>query len=119
MLELEAAKINATRAIASAQRERVQYLATQRQDALDGVNDAREQIALQTISYSEAVEQVSILSSGSAAAVVASQIVGLDFEIQSRRSDTGTEGEISMSTPILPGDTLLVAIRPLEDEVAN
>mgnify|MGYP004450950685 FL=1 len=119
VLELEAAKINATRAIASAQRERVQYLATQRQDALDGINEAREQIALQTISYSEAVEQVSILSSGSAAAVVASQIVGLDFEIQSRRRDSGTGEEISMSTPILPGDTLLVAIRPLEDGVAN
>ena len=119
VLELEAAKINATRAIASAQRERVQYLAAQRQEALDGVNDAREQIALQTISYEEAVEQVSILSSGSAAAVVASQIVGLEFEIQSRRSDSDPVEEITMSTPVRPGDTLLVAIRPLEDGVAN
>lgn len=119
VLELEAAKINATRAIASAERERIQYLAAQRQSALDGVKDAREQIALQTIAYGEAVEQVAILSNGSAAAIVASQIVGLDFEIQSRRREAGAEGEISMTTPILPGDTLLVAIRPLEEDTGN
>jgi len=119
VLELETAKINAQRAIASAKRARTDYLANQKQSALQGVMQAKMDLDRLGYEYDRAVEQVAILSGTNSGVLLASDTVVLEFSLQTLRDGARSQGEIDLQSPILPGDTLLVSVKPIDVDIAN
>ncbi|ANT63266.1 hypothetical protein AYJ57_22590 (plasmid) [Salipiger sp. CCB-MM3] len=113
MLAMESAQIDATQAIASAQRDRTRFLADERSQNLSDLQTSRVNLDDLKISYARAVRQLALLSDGSSGALLPSDAVDVSFEISSTRAEREIEGRVTQGTRLLPGDTIVVEVTAL------
>ncbi|MEM9700015.1 MAG: polysaccharide biosynthesis/export family protein [Pseudomonadota bacterium] len=104
VLELEAAKITAARAVSAARRERALFLANQRRDTLIGIQEASARIKAQRYRYDRFLAQQRALTD----AQDDPAFFVHRYEIQSTRHRSDLGDTVSGLTPLLPGDMLIV-----------
>ncbi len=109
-LELESAQIEASRSIGNARRARTMYLAEQREMALQGLQNDRLRLDDLRIDFGRVVEQLTNISAGNIASMVASEVFDVRFSIASPREGRPGEAEITSDTLLLPGDMLYVEV---------
>jgi protein involved in polysaccharide export with SLBB domain len=112
LLELDAARLAAARAVSDAERERVQFLTGRTDVALTGLREARLALAAGQTRYRRALEHLSILSGGSPGALAGAGHVTLVFDLHSPRADRPARAALTPETLILPGETLVVTAVP-------
>lgn len=115
VLELEAAKIDAQQAVSNAEREREQFLSDIRERALDGQRDARVALGRLQLRHERYAEEIALLSGGNAGALLASDAIALTFRLQTTREGRPDDDDLTLRTPVLPGETLIVAVVPASD----
>lgn len=115
VLELQTARLNAERAIASAMRERATYLSKIEQDLIDERNELVADLDGFLVQYDRFAEQRALLTGGQAGALLDRDAVAVDFSLLSPRADRGRDLELAPDTPIYPGETLIVSVTPLDD----
>lgn len=109
-LELESAQIAAARAISDAQRARAQFLADRQQANLAGLQQGRIEFDGLHLRYTRALEQLALLTSGGASAMLDAATVDLSYRLLSPRPGRGEDMPIDAQTQLLPGDTLIVTV---------
>lgn len=112
LLELDAARLAAARAVSDAERERVQFLTGRTDAALTGLREARLALAGAETRYRRALEHLSILSGGSPGSLAGGGHVTLGFDLHTPRADRPTGAALTPETLILPGETLVVIALP-------
>ncbi len=117
VLELEAAKIAAARAISTAQREQVVFLANQKRDALIGVQEMTRDLETATYRYQRASDQLAALSGMAPHGAVDPNAVKLVFDLQTSRKNRPSSGELGPETLLLPGEILIVKVVALMDDL--
>ncbi|WP_432691466.1 polysaccharide biosynthesis/export family protein [Pseudooceanicola sp. C21-150M6] len=119
VLELESAKMQATRAIGNAERDRVQFLANQRDEALTGQQSAGVELDGLELRYQRFTDLLGLLTGGNSGALLASDAVSLNFTLQTPRSGRPSGSDVSLETPLLPGETLIVTISAALDDLGG
>lgn len=117
VLELEAAKMAAARALSTARRERVIFLANRKREALIGLQESGRDLETATYRQQRAKDQLAALSGLAAGGVANPDAVKLTFELQTTRQDRPTGSDITEATTLLPGEVLIVSIVPLAIEL--
>ncbi|MBE9637066.1 polysaccharide biosynthesis/export family protein [Salipiger pacificus] len=117
ILELETAKLNATRAISSAERERASYLTEQREAALGEQNELLAELDTLRVEYDRAAELTALLSGGQTGALLDESSVVVDYALQSSRPGRSEGAALTPNSPIFPGETLIVAVRPVGSDL--
>ncbi|WP_375175105.1 polysaccharide biosynthesis/export family protein [Pseudooceanicola sp.] len=110
ILELEAARITAARATSAAERERVQFLATQRESALTALAEARHTRDSAALRYQRFAGLLAVLTGGEIGALMDSGVLVLSYDLQSPRPGRPPD-EVTRDTPLLPGETLVVTVQ--------
>jgi hypothetical protein len=113
-LEIESAKILLDRSIADAALERFSFTSLQRQEALREHRSAQLGLEKARLNYSREVETLSTLSRASPVSALADDTFLVLFEIISPRLDRSGTGAILRDTALLPGDTLIVTLAPID-----
>lgn len=107
MLELEAARITAARAISEAERARAQFLANQREEALTGLRAAQLDLDTAELRHRRHVRVLALLGGD-----LTPGLAGLRFDLQSPRADRPQGRAVTAETQLLPGDVLIVTYHP-------
>jgi protein involved in polysaccharide export with SLBB domain len=112
-LELESAKVAAARATGDAQRNRAQFLANRRDDALRALQEARVSLEDLRLRYARQTEQSRLLEGGNISALLDAETVDYEFMII-RNQNALSEDEmqnLTLGSLLLPGDTLIVRVQ--------
>lgn len=113
VLELEAAKMAAARALSTAQRERVIFLANRERETLIGLQEASRDLETATYRQQRAKDHLTALAGLAAGGAADPDAVKLSFELQTARQGRPSGAEITSSTLLLPGEVLIVSTVPL------
>lgn len=113
-IELESARVLATQSVADAKAERSQYQSTRRTQALTSLKQDQVKLSSLSLQYSNILEQLALLTSGSISALLNSDSVTLTYVLQGPRADRIAAEEINDATQLLPGDTLVVYLEGMD-----
>lgn len=113
-IELESARVLATQSVADAKAERSQYQSTRRTEALTFLKEDQVRVDSLSLQYSNILEQLALLTSGSISALLNSDTVNLTYVLQGPRADRVAPEDISDATTLLPGDTLVVYLEGMD-----
>ena len=113
LLSLETAKITARRMATMAVRNRDQYLADQRSEALKTLEQARTALALGLSDYRFAVEELAVLSDDPGALTESLLMLDVKIRISGPRGDRFNGQAVDSDTKILPGDIVIVELNDL------
>ncbi len=113
-IELESARVLATQSVADAKAERSQYQSTRRTEALTFLKEDQVRVDSLSLQYSNILEQLALLTSGSISALLKSDTVNLTYVLQGPRADRVAPEDISDATTLLPGDTLVVYLEGMD-----
>lgn len=108
VLELETLMLQTERAIGQAQRDRAQFLARRHDAALKDQRQTLSDLATHELEYQRLTAQSAILSGGLPMTTGAQ----LAFEILTTRPDRPEGSKVTLDTPLLPGETLMVTLKP-------
>lgn len=110
-LELETARIAATRSISDARRARANFLALRQEENLLALQQARVDIDALQVRYARTLEQLAVLTGGSAGSMMDSSALELQYSLFSPRADRADITDLSPTTRLLPGDTVFVSVQ--------
>ncbi|KIT16296.1 polysaccharide biosynthesis/export family protein [Jannaschia aquimarina] len=110
ILELESAQIVAANTIADAERLRTLFLRNRREDALKSRAEALVRLEDTKLRYARELEQRGVLSGGNVEALITAELIDVTFEIFSSRDAAPDRDPVEQTTPLLPGDTLVVTV---------
>ena len=110
VLELENLRIAIQRNASDARRGREQFLRAKREDALRGRAEARVRLDDLLLRYARNLEQEAILSGGTLAGLLTSDLVEARYTLVSPRPDRAALSPVTAATVLLPGDTLIVDV---------
>lgn len=110
VLELESARIAATRALSDARRARAQFLANREEQRLSQLQDLRVDLDDLLLGYARRLDQQAILTGGSMGTLMTTDAVEVRYEVASPREERDLPEVIAPTTRLLPGDTLIVSI---------
>lgn len=113
-IELESARVLATQSVADAKAERSQYQSTRRTEALTFLKQDQVKVDSLSLQYSNILEQLALLTSGSISALLNSDSVTLTYVLQGPRADRISAEDIDDATVLLPGDTLVVYLEGMD-----
>ena len=113
-IELESARVLATQSVADAKAERSQYQSARRTEALTFLKEDQVRVDSLSLQYSNILEQLALLTSGSISALLNSDTVNLTYVLQGPRADRVAPEDISDATTLLPGDTLVVYLEGMD-----
>lgn len=113
-IELESARVLATQSVADAKAERSQYQSTRRTEALTFLKQDQVKVDSLSLQYSNILEQLALLTSGSISALLNSDSVTLTYVLQGPRADRIAAEDIDDATVLLPGDTLVVYLEGMD-----
>lgn len=110
MLEIETAKISVDRAIAEANRERFAFASALRLDIVSDRRDVQLELEVAQLNLEREKEQLSNFSNLDLISSLQISSVVTTFQVISPRPGRSALDDITMESPLLPGDTLLVAV---------
>lgn len=110
LLSLQTAKIAARRAATLAARNRDRFLSDQRQEDLEELKEARVDFESGRREYALAIDELTVLSDDTDALADEVAVVEVRFVIKGPRADRFGEADITRSTPLLPGDIVVVEV---------
>ena len=110
MLEIETAKISVDRAIAEANRERFTFTSALRLDILRDRRDVQLALEAAELDLEREKEQLSNFSDLDLISSLQISSVVTTFQIISPRPGRSTLNDITLDSPLLPGDTLVVTV---------
>lgn len=109
-LELESARLNAVQAIAEARRSRTSFAQRRREDWLAALQTARLSLNSNEIAYARRLKHQSLLTGDAIGAAELSEALTRDISIVSPREGRRNVEGVSLESPILPGDLLVISV---------
>lgn len=113
VLELESAITHSAIALIHVEAREQQYLAQRHEDILKEIGEAEERIKAAQLRRNSFLAQLETMPRGLTGAVDA-QLGRAKFRVTSLRPDRQIGGALSLDTPLLPGDTLIVTAPQFE-----
>ncbi|WP_299684391.1 polysaccharide biosynthesis/export family protein [uncultured Tateyamaria sp.] len=110
LLSLQTAKIAARRAATLAARNRDRFLSDRREEDLQEMKEARVDLESGLREYGFALDELTVLSDDTAALAEEVPVLDVRFVIRGPRSDRFGDAEVTINTPLLPGDIIVVEV---------